>query len=176
MCGGHDMTRQKDEIANGVRLEKASWRTWWKQRNKLKTISPETLIWYVLWFTRTCVLPLPFLIASALWLTHTYIFSFPTSLGFTVPYILLSTGSHSLSLRATLPSSMDSPQDRSGLSSASDHPSQLRSKPILKHRSISDLLTGALPDLNQTNDNFSFPCLSFGQFTNLQAVPVLFYS
>ncbi|KAJ7224132.1 hypothetical protein GGX14DRAFT_424384 [Mycena pura] len=39
------MTRQKNEIANGVRLENASWRTWWKQRNKLKTISPETLNW-----------------------------------------------------------------------------------------------------------------------------------
>ncbi|KAF5351349.1 hypothetical protein D9758_008047 [Tetrapyrgos nigripes] len=40
-----NMTRQKNEIANGVRLENASWRTWWKQRNKLKTVSPETLNW-----------------------------------------------------------------------------------------------------------------------------------
>lgn len=40
-----NMTRQKNEIANGARLENASWRTWWKQRNKLKTISPETLNW-----------------------------------------------------------------------------------------------------------------------------------
>ncbi|KAG9104246.1 hypothetical protein FRC06_004230 [Ceratobasidium sp. 370] len=39
------MTRHKHEIANGVRLENASWRTWWKQRNKLRTISPETLNW-----------------------------------------------------------------------------------------------------------------------------------
>jgi len=39
------MTRHKHEIANGVRLENASWRTWNKQRNKLKTISPETLNW-----------------------------------------------------------------------------------------------------------------------------------
>lgn len=39
------MTRQKNEIANGMRLENASWRTWWKQRNKLRTISPETLNW-----------------------------------------------------------------------------------------------------------------------------------
>ncbi|KAF7309929.1 DUF1752 domain-containing protein [Mycena indigotica] len=39
------MTRQKNEITNGMRLENASWRTWWKQRNKLKTISPETLNW-----------------------------------------------------------------------------------------------------------------------------------
>ena len=42
-----NMTRQKNDIANGMRLENASWRTWWKQRNKLKTISPETLNWYV---------------------------------------------------------------------------------------------------------------------------------
>lgn len=42
-----NMTKQKNEIANGARLENASWRTWWKQRNGLKTISPETLNWYV---------------------------------------------------------------------------------------------------------------------------------
>jgi hypothetical protein len=42
-----NMTRQKNEIANGIRLENASWRTWWKQRNKLKTVSPETLNWSV---------------------------------------------------------------------------------------------------------------------------------
>ncbi|KAF6761747.1 hypothetical protein DFP72DRAFT_1002698 [Ephemerocybe angulata] len=40
-----NMTRQKNEIANGIRLENASWRTWWKQRNKLKTVTPETLNW-----------------------------------------------------------------------------------------------------------------------------------
>jgi hypothetical protein len=39
------MTKRKNEIANGVRLENASWRTWAKQRGKLKTISPETLNW-----------------------------------------------------------------------------------------------------------------------------------
>ncbi|GAA5981986.1 hypothetical protein JCM10908_004693 [Rhodotorula pacifica] len=39
------MTRHKTEIANGVRLENASWRTWAKQRGKLKTVSPETLNW-----------------------------------------------------------------------------------------------------------------------------------
>lgn len=42
-----NMTRQKNEIQNGLRLENASWRTWWKQRNKLKTVSPETLNWSV---------------------------------------------------------------------------------------------------------------------------------
>jgi len=42
-----NMTRQKNEIANGMRLENASWRTWWKQRNKLKTVTPETLNWCV---------------------------------------------------------------------------------------------------------------------------------
>lgn len=33
------------QIANGVRLENASWRTWAKQRGNLKTINPETLNW-----------------------------------------------------------------------------------------------------------------------------------
>jgi hypothetical protein len=42
-----NMTRHKLEISNGLRLENASWRTWWKQRNKLKTVSPETLNWSV---------------------------------------------------------------------------------------------------------------------------------
>lgn len=41
------MTKHKSEIANGVRLENASWRTWAKQRGNLKTISPETLNWSV---------------------------------------------------------------------------------------------------------------------------------
>lgn len=38
-------TKHKASIANGLRLENASWRTWNKQRNNLKTISPETLNW-----------------------------------------------------------------------------------------------------------------------------------
>jgi hypothetical protein len=39
------MTRQKNEITNGQRLENASWRTWWKQMNKLQMVTPETLNW-----------------------------------------------------------------------------------------------------------------------------------
>jgi hypothetical protein len=39
------LTKQKLNIVNGIRLENASWRTWAKQRNHLKTISPETLNW-----------------------------------------------------------------------------------------------------------------------------------
>jgi len=46
-----------------------------------------------------------------------------------------------------------SPQEHLGLNSASEQSSQMRSKPILKHRSISDLLTGALPNLNNTDDD-----------------------
>lgn len=30
---------------NSARLENASWRTWTKSKNKLKTVSPETLNW-----------------------------------------------------------------------------------------------------------------------------------
>ena len=52
------MTRQKNAIANGMRLENASWRTWWKQRNKLKTISPETLNWCVFYAPQHFILPI----------------------------------------------------------------------------------------------------------------------
>lgn len=105
-----NMTRQKNEIANGVRLENASWRTWWKQRNKLKTVSPETLNWYVLSFTLSMCSP-PALCGHFLPCgahdTHIYI-SFlgsktQTLLGFTVLCIQLSIGIHSRSPRATLP-------------------------------------------------------------------------
>jgi hypothetical protein len=39
------LTKQKLTIVNGIRLENASWRTWAKQRNNLKTVSPDTLNW-----------------------------------------------------------------------------------------------------------------------------------
>lgn len=35
----------RDSFNNSARLENASWRTWMKAKNKLKTISPETLNW-----------------------------------------------------------------------------------------------------------------------------------
>ncbi|KAI0305828.1 hypothetical protein B0F90DRAFT_1814683 [Multifurca ochricompacta] len=104
-----NMTRQKNEIANGVRLENASWRTWWKQRNKLKTVSPETLNW--------------------------------------LKDSDLKSDSPTVDKQCNF-------QSHCGVNSPPDHPSQLRSKPILKHRSISDLLTSALPTLNHTDDDF----------------------
>jgi len=33
---------------NSIRLENASWRTWEQKRRSLKTVSPETVKWYVL--------------------------------------------------------------------------------------------------------------------------------
>lgn len=38
---------KRGAYSNSARLENASWRTWMKSKNKLKTISPETLNWYV---------------------------------------------------------------------------------------------------------------------------------
>lgn len=35
----------RDEFGNSARLENASWRTWIKAKNNLKTVSPETLNW-----------------------------------------------------------------------------------------------------------------------------------
>ncbi|KAJ5963132.1 hypothetical protein N7481_013437 [Penicillium waksmanii] len=39
------VTARRGDYSNGVRLENASWRTWAKAKNNLKTISPETLNW-----------------------------------------------------------------------------------------------------------------------------------
>ncbi|KAG0369489.1 hypothetical protein BGZ54_009776 [Gamsiella multidivaricata] len=39
------MTKQKNDLINGLRLENASWRNWAKQRHNLKTINPKTLNW-----------------------------------------------------------------------------------------------------------------------------------
>ncbi|KAF9977599.1 hypothetical protein BGZ75_010253 [Mortierella antarctica] len=39
------MTKQKNDLINGLRLENASWRNWAKQRHNLKTISPKVLNW-----------------------------------------------------------------------------------------------------------------------------------
>ncbi|KAK1600176.1 protein phosphatase type 1 complex subunit Hex2/Reg1 [Colletotrichum navitas] len=36
---------RRSEYSNAARLENASWRTWMKSKNKLKTVSPETLNW-----------------------------------------------------------------------------------------------------------------------------------
>ena len=39
------VVHRRGHLANGVRLENASWRSWVKAKNQLKTISPETLNW-----------------------------------------------------------------------------------------------------------------------------------
>lgn len=39
---------KRSDFANAPRLENASWRTWMKAKYRLKTVSPETLNWYVL--------------------------------------------------------------------------------------------------------------------------------
>jgi hypothetical protein len=38
---------KRSEYSNSARLENASWRTWMKAKNKLSTVSPETLNWFV---------------------------------------------------------------------------------------------------------------------------------
>lgn len=42
----HIVSRRGD-YSNSARLENASWRTWMKSKNKLSTVSPETLNWLV---------------------------------------------------------------------------------------------------------------------------------
>ncbi|KAG1860659.1 hypothetical protein DFJ58DRAFT_269673 [Suillus subalutaceus] len=104
------MTRLKNEITNGMRLENASWRTWWKQRNKLSTVSPETLNWLK--------------DSDVTWL-----------------YGPLHT--------ADYPAPAPSPKPSANTAAALDLPmlssSPPTTKPILKHRSIMELLTSDLP-------------------------------
>ncbi|KAJ6515006.1 hypothetical protein C8R47DRAFT_1313392 [Mycena vitilis] len=106
-----NMTRQKNEIANGMRLENASWRTWWKQRNKLKTVTPETLNWLkdsdVTWLYGP-------LHTAVDWAPPPKPKSDPTEVG-----------------------KLSSAEDRLDL--AAKH------KPILKHRSITEILQSDLP-------------------------------
>lgn len=118
------MTRHKNEMANGVRLENASWRTWAKQRSNLKTISPETLNWLkdsdVTWLygpLHTAVDPVPPARISS------------TQDRFNLDGQPQSTDSHP-------PSTVHS---RPG-SSASTRSSKTPGKPILKHRSLSEIL------------------------------------
>lgn len=104
------MTRLKNEITNGMRLENASWRTWWKQRNKLSTVSPETLNWLK--------------DSDVTWLygpLHTADYPAPT------------------------PTPKPSPNTAAALDLPMPSPSPPTTKPILKHRSIMELLTSDLP-------------------------------
>ncbi|EXJ88443.1 hypothetical protein A1O1_05373 [Capronia coronata CBS 617.96] len=39
------VTHRRGGLTNGTRLENASWRSWTKTKNQLKTVSPETLNW-----------------------------------------------------------------------------------------------------------------------------------
>jgi hypothetical protein len=147
-----NMTRQKNEIANGARLENASWRTWWKQRNKLKTVSPETLNWYV----SSLHLVIVFLLTCD---THTcYLFSRLKDSDVTWLYGPLHTAVdwEPTPQPSNTPPAFDRqsiPEDHCAPNSVAEYSSQLRSKPILKHRSISDLLTSALPNFGHTDDD-----------------------
>ncbi|KAA1470179.1 hypothetical protein DENSPDRAFT_741693, partial [Dentipellis sp. KUC8613] len=124
-----NMTRQKNEIANGARLENASWRTWWKQRNKLKTISPETLNW--------CVLK----DSDVTWLYG----PLHTAVDWTPPP---KPDDSSNNKDYTFGPHTPSPPSPSPADESTPHAPW--KKPILKHRSISDLLTSALPSLTHT--------------------------
>jgi len=117
-----NMTRQKNEITNGVRLENASWRTWWKQRNGLGTVTPETLNWFVSHVVS--VLHHLQLVCRLKDSDVTWLYGpLHTALDWTPPpKPTPATVTHT-----------------SALDLSTTH------KPILKHRSISQLLTSDLP-------------------------------
>ncbi|WWC98229.1 hypothetical protein V866_005120 [Kwoniella sp. B9012] len=104
-----NMTRHKHEIANGVRLENASWRTWQKQRNKLKTISPETLNWLK--------------DSDVTWLYGPL---------------------HTANVEPVRPLKVATTDERLGIDRPNPNP-PVTTKPILKHRTLSEMLTGPRP-------------------------------
>lgn len=53
---------RRGEFANSARLENASWRTWMKAKHNLKTISPESLNWYVHIITQSTSITLIYVI------------------------------------------------------------------------------------------------------------------
>ena len=123
-----NMTKQKNEIANGMRLENASWRTWWKQRNKLKTVTPETLNWY---FD-------PFNLMN---LTHYHLHRLKDS-----DVTWLYGPLHTAVDWTPPPRPKPVPTTVGNDNSASDRLDlSIPKKPILKHRSICELLTSDLP-------------------------------
>ncbi|CAH7686912.1 hypothetical protein PPACK8108_LOCUS21623 [Phakopsora pachyrhizi] len=149
------MTRHKNELANGVRLENASWRTWAKQRSNLKTISPETLNWLkdsdVTWLygpLHTAVDPVPLPRASTLQ-DRFNLDDLPSQ----HPNMLPSD---------SLPGS--SVNSRPG-SSASVRSAKMPGKPILKHRSLSEIL--GVPNLSsQSPGDCDGPSESDGELIN----------
>ncbi|KAI0820767.1 hypothetical protein BC628DRAFT_1341384 [Trametes gibbosa] len=119
------MTRQKNAIANGMRLENASWRTWWKQRNKLKTISPETLNWLkdsdVTW------------LYGPLHVGHDWT-------DYTTKKVSKLNASHRKTSTDALPGPYKTHAEiQAALRNV--HPAPVPKKPILKRRSISQLLS-----------------------------------
>ncbi|KAL4062590.1 hypothetical protein J3A83DRAFT_4077612, partial [Scleroderma citrinum] len=112
-----NMTRLKNEIANGVRLENASWRTWWKQRNGLKTVTPETLNWLK--------------DSDVTWLYG--------------PLHTAQQPIYTPKPSPTTAAALDLSSSPSPSPTLSQPSNGVAKKPILKHRSISELLTSDFP-------------------------------
>lgn len=114
----HIVARRGD-YSNSARLENASWRTWMKSKNKLSTVSPETLNWYV--SPSVLLLPpgFPFLTGTRL-----------KDCDVTWLYGPLQTGSSSLNRTST----------GSNSSRLSKSSSFAQKKPILKKRSMSEIM------------------------------------
>ncbi|KAK4056040.1 protein phosphatase regulator [Microbotryomycetes sp. JL221] len=130
------MTKHKAEIANGVRLENASWRTWAKQRGNLKTISPETLNWLK--------------DSDVTWLygpLHTNVDAVPPPkestmsdrLGLEPLRTLDENQQVKMAAAAASNAASDAVAPQKPLASASSR-TEVKTKPILKHRSLSDIL------------------------------------
>ncbi|BFZ53712.1 protein phosphatase regulator [Savitreella phatthalungensis] len=113
------VTKQKAFLQSGARLENASWRTWAKARNNLKTVSPETLNWL-----KDC---------DVTWLYG------PLHRGPSFEKRLDSQAAQMDEVRRRR-NSLEWPQAKPRLESASSYQVSQNSKPILKKRSNSEMM------------------------------------
>jgi hypothetical protein len=118
---------KRGEFPNSARLENASWRTWMKAKNNLKTISPETLNWYVLLVSINCG-------CCEYLCAHVYLFRLK-DYDVTWLYGPLQSGKRNLSANKTGPSSVSLSK-----SSSLVNLTKMNKKPILKKRSMSEIM------------------------------------
>ena len=129
-CSWQLIVSKRGCYSNSARLENASWRTWMKAKYKLKTVSPETLNWYVYLHSYLPRLFCCLLIRECLLILTSRL----KDCDVTWLYGPLQTGSGK---PFNLPNSSPLPSSRLSKSNSFLHPSK---KPILKKRSMSEIM------------------------------------
>ncbi|KAG2230449.1 hypothetical protein INT48_008784 [Thamnidium elegans] len=151
------LTKQKLNIANGIRLENASWRTWAKQRNNLKTLK------YILIFRLKD--------SDVTWLygpLHTVIKEIGDNDRFAKPKVSTTEDTFGLmtSPKEEKTSSTDQPQSTNISSRPTASPIQYSQKPLksaLKKVTMSDILKRSASELQINNPAITGSSISLSE-------------